>query len=167
MKILPSLLIALIAIPAMAGNPIVIPSVPADGTYVLVVKNGGVVSFEKASVVDIGVIPDDPTPPVPPVPVVDMKAAINATLAKVTDAGKSVTAKALAASYKEAASAEGISDFNVLGTLMGILTTTSTSGKAGWDEFSKLMDGLLKASTSMSQTKAILNTAAGELEKIP
>jgi hypothetical protein len=62
--------IATILILLFAGvataQPIVIPTLPPDGTYVLTVTGGAVTGFERANVLRIGGPPTDPDVPTPP-----------------------------------------------------------------------------------------------------
>jgi len=92
------LMLALLASVSFA-QPIVIPTLPPDGTYVLTVTGGAVTGFEKANVLRIGPAPTpvDPDDPVDPVPNAKMKAIIDAAQSAVADPQQATTAANLSA----------------------------------------------------------------------
>jgi hypothetical protein len=94
MKTMTAILVLLIASVATA-QPVVLSQMPADGVYVLTVKNG-TVTLEKAVVLQVGPSPVDPVVPVDPDLSPDAQAIKAAAERAVADPSRSETAANLA-----------------------------------------------------------------------
>ena len=92
-----ALLLCLLLCGTATAQPLVLPQMPTDGTYVLTVKNGVATSLEKATVLQVGpVVPVDPVDPVDPDLSPDAQAIKAAAEGAVADPSRSETAANLA-----------------------------------------------------------------------
>lgn len=106
--------------------------------------------------------------PVPPPPVGDLAAKTKAALAKVTDPDKATTAKNLAVTYEEfikSADSGQLTNAGQLATAVNLVTTLTTTGKAGWVEFSTLVSTTLSSAASVPAVSASLKVFVAELKK--